>query len=106
MDNKGKKIGRFILGKLVNSAGLTYDQVAVMEAKALQNHLLLNGLCKQEILSVKRLRKRVRIKRKNEFELLYLMASIQELNKRRYSLLIERKELQEEVNNLRRNLSR
>ena len=106
MDNTGKKMGRFVLDTLVDSAGLTYDQVTLMEARALQNHLLSTGLDKQEILSVKRLRKRMRIKRKDERETRYLVASIKELVKLKYDLLVEKRQLIAEMNDLSANLWR
>ena len=97
MDNSGNKKGRFILNNLLGSARLTYNQVAVMEARALQNHLLSSGLDKQEILSIKRLRKRERIKKKDETENMCLASRINELNVLKYGLLTEKQQLTHEI---------
>ena len=72
-------MGRFILKDLLNSVSLDHSQVAGMKANDLQNYLIEKGLDVDEILSIKRLRKRERIKRRGIKEGLVLESNVEQL---------------------------
>lgn len=90
-------MGRFILRDLLNSIGLDHDQVAGMKANDLQNHLVEKGLAGGEILSIKRLRKRERIKRRGIKEGLALVSNVKELFQLKCQLENEIAQLQLEL---------
>ena len=95
-------MGRFILRDLLNSVGLNHSQVVGMRANELQNHLIEKGLEVDEILSIKRLRKRERIKRRGIREGLALIANVKELIQLKYQLEDEMTNLQSELEFYRR----
>ena len=89
------------MAELVNCAGLTYTQVVGMGARELQIHLIEKELTNDEIVSIKRLRKRERIKRKTDAEISSLGSSLEQLSKFKYCLMKERSILAKEVSILK-----
>ena len=85
------------MAELVNSAGLTYTQVVDMDARELEIHLIEKGLTNDKIVSIKRLRKRERSKRKDDAE----TSSYEQLSKCKYCLMKEISLLAREVSILK-----
>ncbi|KAI6655028.1 hypothetical protein LOD99_2317 [Oopsacas minuta] len=90
-------MGRFVLKNLLSSVGLDHNQVVGMKANDLQSHLAENGLDREAILSIKRLRKRERIKRKSGREADILISNVIDLKVIKSNLESEKEFLQREI---------